>query len=133
MGPGVVGQLLRILRWIRRVDAHRLTVALDDIVERSQPRRLGRPLPPPHQAGIAHGAIQPGLERARLADASDVAIRLDQRLLHRVLAVVGMAAHSGAESPGDFLGPRQQSLERRRVTRRRRADEIRVLVGRRAV
>ena len=129
--PGVVRQLLRVPGWIRRVDRHHMRVASDHLVQRSQPGRFARSLPPSNQAGIAHRAIEPRFECARVADTPDVSIRLDQRLLHRILGIVGMTAHRRAESPGGLLRPHQESLERLRVASRRSTDQVGVLVPRR--
>jgi hypothetical protein len=107
------------LRWIvpgiRHVDPHRVTVPLDDRVQHSQLGRLAGALPPSHEAGVAHGAIQPGLE-----------LGLEQALLHRILGV-RMPADGRAESPGDFLHTQQEPFERRRITSGREADLIAVL------
>ena len=107
-----------------------VTVAVPGrLVQRHEVIRLVRALATADQAGVADGAVQPGPERLGLADPRRVAIRLQQRLLHRVVGVIGPAADEQAEAVRDLLRPHQQRLHGVLAARLDRPHQPRVGLG----
>src|SRR6266540_4748804 len=80
-----------------------------------------------HQTSVPNRCIQPRAKGLGLRDAVDVAVRLEQRVLHDVFGILLMAAHEQAEPIRDLLRLYQQPLDRIRVAGRRLSDQRRIL------
>ena len=92
-------------------------LTLGAVLERNKVRRFANPPSPLHQTGVAHRFVQPCPEGLRLIDAADVAVGIQQGVLHHIFGVFGVPAHEQAEAIRDLLGPHQQLFHRLTVAR----------------
>src|SRR6266545_3396350 len=60
------------------------------VVERRNPRGFAGPLAAADKACVPHGPVEPRPESLGVADPSHVAVRPDQRFLHRVFCITGV-------------------------------------------
>ena len=121
--PSIDQPLIDRARRIRNLHVNRSVTGLDAPFDRHEVRGFADAPPPFHQAGVSDGAVQPCPKGLRLADRGHVLKRLEQRVLHDVFRIFGMAAYQQAEAVRDFLRSHEERFHRATIARGRCLDE----------